>query len=310
MAENGNQSLGALEQHLKSMFDRYANNRTALPEPKWHRNRANFYRDPTLDTKTWTAGENDSRKSKTVFDITKNKCLAAVTIIYDMLTQGGRLALMFMPEDVEQAKLLTQQKQTEDAGMVVTGLDPTVQDAIEAQTNVVDRQLENCDGRLQLLKCLLSGAIYGKFWSKRFTTTINSSGYKRIAPDLYEHWKKAEPAPGVEFKSVWSMFWDMEAATPEQREGVVERDFVSAFEVRSLLGQKFYLDDQLKLVLGRMQGPDKRAAGAQGGPNSSLPPALAAVAERTRTAEIREFWLPATRRGRACFSSSLNSSNR
>jgi hypothetical protein len=290
MAENGNQSLGALEQHLKSMFDRYANNRAALLEPKWHRYRASFARDPTLDAKTWTASERDSRKSKTVFDLTKNKCLAAVTIIYDMLTQGGRLALMFMPEDVQQAKLLTQKQQSEGSGVAVEGLDPTVSDALEAQTNVVDRQLENCDGRLQLLKCLLSGAEYGMFWSKRFTTTLNTSGFKRIAPDLYQHVKSAEPAPGVEFKSVWSMFWDMEAASPEQREGVIERDFVSAYEVRQLKGQQFYIDTQLDLVLGRMAGPQRAAAGAQGGPNSNMPPALAEVAERTRTAEIREFW--------------------
>lgn len=110
MAEGSNATSLALEQHLKGMFSRYSTNRKKLLEPQWNRYRANFYRDPTLDDTTWTQAEKDPLRSKTIFDLTKNKVVSAVTIIYDMLTQGGRLALMFMPEDVEQAKAMSRQQ--------------------------------------------------------------------------------------------------------------------------------------------------------------------------------------------------------
>ncbi|MCX7010284.1 MAG: hypothetical protein NTY53_24100 [Kiritimatiellaeota bacterium] len=310
MADNFNQSLGTLETHLTCVRDRGFLNRQASIEPKWQRNRANFYRDPTLDAKTWTEAEKDGRTSKTVFDITKNKCMAAVTIIYDMVTQGGRLALMVMPEDRAEAKaeisgstrppaLLTaggqpgtptNPEQANAGADMVSQAAADVQAAVDKQTALVDRQFENCDARLQVLKSLLSGAIYGSFWCKRYVSKIATRGFRRLAPDVYEPFEQDEPAPAFEAKSIWNMFWDIEAATPEQREYVFERSFVSQFEVRQMMKKPYYLDRKLKLVLDKMQSTTRANNTTSGGPGTTLPPAMQAVSERSRTGELIEFW--------------------
>ena len=64
--------------------------------------RAAYYKRSDLDPRTWTDGEKRSDKGKTVFDVTKQKILAGVTIIYDMLCMGGRLAFMLVPDDLDQ----------------------------------------------------------------------------------------------------------------------------------------------------------------------------------------------------------------
>lgn len=307
MAEQ--QLLSSAATFLDTLYNRYKTNRDAWLTVKWTRNRAAYYKRPDLDPRTWTDGEKRSDKGKTVFDVTKQKILAGVTIIYDMLCMGGRLAFMLVPDDLGQGSGVAAKPETgnlkpesggEGAGGSAGGVAlPTAgagqadfsqeQSDLDLMQRRIDRQLEACNARAELHKTLLSGGIYGDFWTKFFESEIIHSSYQQLAPGLFDLVEVKEPAPAFEYKSPWNMFHDLEANSDEKMEAVVERDFFSTYEIRKLLGKPFYITSAIRRVLQAATDTIQGGSGGQGA-NSNLPPHLQEICQRTRTIEVREFW--------------------
>lgn len=268
------------------LFHNWQKERKQLLESKWQKNIDAFN---SVTTGFWKKDEAKDWRSDTFIALTKIKVLAAYSIILDMLLQGGKIPFNLIPSPwdfVVMDDLPEEERQY-------------IEDAIEDMTGTIHQQLCDCNADRQLMKHIMSGAIYGETLSKWFVQEVERTGFKQtsFAPEglqdpqgqynRFESYSTTHNSPAWGYVSVWDIFRDLETDDLQAGQGIIQRQMISPYMLRQKMGQPLYLDSTIQKAIKDAKQP--------GGPESSqdtptLPPGLRDIAYRHNTIENLEFW--------------------
>jgi hypothetical protein len=212
--------------------------------------------------------------------------MAAWSMIVDMLLQGGKFPLMFIPSPWDKVKIEDLPAQQQEF----------IEESIDDMTSLVHQQMEDCKADMHLMRCGLSGGIYGEYFAKRFVHEVERTGYTQasMAPEglqdpnqqytRYE--KKVEKVvqPAWEYKSVWSIFRDLESDNMQDGAGVIERDMLSPYELRQKLNLPFFIPDAVERAIKEAPSRGQSESG-DASDTESLPPGMRVIETRTKTIE-------------------------
>ena len=240
-----------LGSYLKNeLFDKWAKQRKDKVEAKWIKNEDAFN---GVSRGFWKIGETEDWRSDTFIKMTKIKVLSAYSIVIDMLLQSGRfpISLNLSPWDnvILEDLPLDQQE--------------IIQDNIDDMSALIQQQILDCQGPMELMKCVMAGARFGETYWKTYIHDITRKGFKMIdnspegMPELqqqdqykrYEYFENQIKAPAFRYVSCWDMFRDMETDDMQRSRGCVERSWASAYDLRQLKGKPYYIDDAIDKVI-------------------------------------------------------------
>lgn len=280
-----------LVEEIQSVLKTYQSQRDPL-ECKWNRNYAAYSRNHLHDQSGWLSpdfqtsekeDDPESWQSSTVPDITKQKVVSATSLVSDVLFVGGKLNFALKDETLD-SEARAGPSAPEGAGLDVPG----VVDPIEENQKLIHRQLDECDAPAHLERCVLSAALYGRCYAKRF---VRVSRNERLAQDetgevYFEQEERKDPA--IEYKSVWNIFRD-ESCSLEESDAVIETAWRSPYHVRKLRDKSNVIAENLREVLeqSRSKAGDRNRSGADSQRESPLNRNLRA---RRNTVRMVEFW--------------------
>ncbi len=268
---------------VEIIFKNFQENRKDL-QLKWQQNIDDFN---CVLTETLKGGESIGWRSKVVPPSTKIKVLSAYSVVIDMLLQGGKIPFMMAPspwDNVVLDDLPDEQREI-------------VEESINDATNKIEQQLQDCNGDRELMKSVFCKAIYGESISKRFVHEVVRKGFKKtsLAPEglrndgQFERWEpyqKTIKSPGVRFVSLWNIFRDLESDDLQAGVGIIERNMVSAYDLRNKMGQPFWIDSEILEAL--KEAPEKDGSQTEAVETDSLPPELRNVVHRQKTIQELE----------------------
>jgi len=277
-----------LASSVLAILSNWEQNRKPLQQ-KWEKN-SQAYR--AISSGYWKTKETADWRSNAFLNITKQKVLAAYAIIVDTLLSGGKIPFIITPAPWEDVNLKE--------------LDPELLTAVESEikmmVGLIDQQLLTCNADRELMKNILAAAIYGETWQK---DTVGESEYSHYEPELPElpegvedmsripqelvSWKITKlkrTVPGTIYVSTWDMFYDMENDDIQEGQGIIHRQLVSPFWLRSKKNKRYFFNAAIESVLGNVRA--EMNTGSSG--TDSLPPAERDVEFRQNTIEYSEFW--------------------
>lgn len=270
-----NATQSTLASYVQKTLQDAKTNRTRLHE-KWQRNYAAANVDEDFDALTWKKKERKkSWKSDSYVDVTRQKVTAFMSLAQDAIFRGAKVPFMLDPDPSVVAGGMT------DASIV--------QQAVEQNQALIQRQHAKTDAIKEMIRCLLSGAVYGEYYAKRFVTDIVDVVQQEPYPNVIVKQITRSPAMAMEFKSVWNIWWERESKDIQKSDYVFERTMMSASQIKGLGWKPNYLKTAIRLVTERV------AAGASAtqsaADTSSLPPGERGISVRKRNTEVYECWL-------------------
>lgn len=217
-----------LEKEIAELFQTYSNNRAQSLEDKWLDAYNAFHRisDPS---KSWKTGEGDDWRSDAYLGATKQKVMAAVAIINDVLVQNGKINYALEASAVEKEML-------EKQGLPEDSLD----DDIEVMKALMDDQLERAKADRKLISLALSAAVYGRGFFYVSLEDWVKGGWRRvpgtetIEMEVFERYEERLTSPSWTVMSTWDVFWDLEAENPREGKGIFHRTFVDKYDMARL----------------------------------------------------------------------------
>jgi hypothetical protein len=252
-------------------------------EIEWQEDLDNFMAEE--DSKKWKSRDavkekqEDQWKSSVFVRVVKEKVVMAYTFLNDLVLQGGQIPFMFKankesysPEELEIAD----------------------KQAMDMRDKVRD-QLVECKAERQFMKGTFSMSLYGETWVKTpLFREVEKKRFQRSFPEgfegradfaRFEQQTFTEMKPCIEYKSVWNMFQDPEYEDPQQGRGIIERDYISAFDLQMKRGKPGYNDEAILKVLSENIKRSKPNADT-----SSIQPNLREIHNPDRTILYLEFW--------------------
>ncbi len=266
-----------LAEHIKTVYTNYKDNRLDH-ENRWMRNRAAAQADLDLDEHgVWKKSERaEDWQSDTMVDVVRQKVVTAKATIMDTAFKGGKVQFMLVPARGGE----------EPAPEVDGNLQADRDEVIISNERYIERQLENCDAVDEFSKCIHSGAVYGRYFAKRYTTDMNCDGFEPIAENVFVESEERSDTLAIENKSVFNMFWDMETDDLKTGEAVIERDYISHSELRSDIGKPFHFESAIKKALKDCEDSDNTL----GDDSEAVPEKLRDIKKRTRLIRKLEYW--------------------
>ena len=166
-----------------------------------------------------------------------------------------------------------------------------VDNEIEHGENRLQRQFENCEAGDEVSKMVDDCIGYGECWAHTYVTDLTTERYIEIEPGIYDQVIDEESTKGVEHVTVWEMYRDMEALTPESGQYVIRRQKVSPYDIKQLADKPNFIPAKIAQVIKDLPNSD-HPDGSNTTPDStnSLPPYLREVTGRKKTIDRREFW--------------------
>jgi len=276
-----------LEEYVLELFTNYKDNRTTLQE-KWEKNSSAFR---GISTGFWKKGEGEDWRSNSFVNITKQKIMAAYSLIVDIILAGGKIPFMLHPAPQEYVNF-------DD---IPEDMQAEIERSIDDMVRRIDQQLLDCKADRELMKMVLSLAIYGETYAKFIVHDVEQSEYVQEAVEMPEGvtdmtrvpeslvtWvikRKKQSAPGCISTSVWDIFQDLEKKDVQECNGIFHRSLVSPYWLRQKVGRKHFnkvaIDEVLEVVKANQDATQT---------DSSLPPALRDVKNRKNTIQYLEFW--------------------
>ena len=276
---NTNEDKTGLEQYVSKTFKEFQTDRKDL-ELKWQMNIDSFNKELHTKLKKTEGGTSDldSWRSNRFIGITKQKCIAAHSIIVDTVMQGGKLPYFLDQSDVADQELESaddELKQAEDQKR-------------ELMSATINEQLKRCNADAEFSRNVLSAAIYGETYGKQSVKTVVKKGYGYTADDDgQESWGKISEEvdyPKYEALSIWDVFRDIEEDDLQHGRAVIHRQMVSPFELRSMKGDAFVIDHKIGSVISAHKGDYDEEDTA------SLPPAQREIQNRKKKITMIEYW--------------------
>lgn len=251
-------------------------NRTRV-QKKWVRNYAAANCDDNFDPDTWK--EQESKKKKTwksdsYLDVTRQKITAFMALAVDSVFKGGRVPFML----------------DADTRTVPPTTDPLiVQAAIDSNQDEIHRQQTATDAITHLKRCLLSGAIYGEYYAKRYVTDAVETVQEEPYPNMLVKTVRRTPTAAIRQVSVWNFWWEREAGSPQRAEYCIEREMIGQTQLRAMAHKPFFMADKIKAVLDKSANRQRQSQTPAD--TSTLPPGHRTTPYRSRPTEYYEFWL-------------------
>jgi hypothetical protein len=221
----------------------------------------------------------DEWKSSVFVRVVKEKVVMAYTFLNDLVLQGGEIPFILKPnaESYDEGEMEMAQKHADD------------------MRNKIKDQLIECKADRTFMKGTFSMALYGETWAKSpLFREVEKKRWRRITVPGFEddpNYQRFEQdtltqiKPCIEYKSVWNMFMDPEYEDPQEGRGIIERDYISAFDLRMKKGKPGYNDEAIDKVISeninRQRGEDD---------TSSISPHLRDIHNPDRTIQYLEFW--------------------
>jgi len=213
-------------------------------------------------------------QSDTMDDTIRQKIAAAKALISDTAFKGGRVQFMLVPP-----------QGAESIGAAGAQRDPVV----KANEDFIGRQLDNCNAVGELGKCVLSGATYGRYFAKRYTTAMElGNGFQAVGPNVFEEVSSDETTMAFENKSIFNMYWDMESDDLTNGEAVMEVDLVSPYMLRLDAKKPYHFPKFIQAAIEAAK--PKTTTGTGTDESRTLPTRLRDISFRTRNIHKIEFW--------------------
>lgn len=281
----------ALAEYLRdNIYDKLRKEREATIEPKWQKNIDAF--NAVVNSEYWKEGETEGWRSDTFIKLTKQKIVTAYSMIVDIILQGGKIPFSLLPSpwDTMVFKDLPEEQKKR------------LEDDIDEMEDLINQQFQDCSADREMMKNIMSGAIYGETIGKKYVHEVIRTGYKKIslAPqglqdqqgqyDRFEAFKKTKDAPAYRHISNWNFFRDLETNDLQTGLADIERDLVSPFWLRKKKGQPFWIDDAIDRAIKNARKPGDTSSTGSTSDTSSLPPFLRTITNRHNTIENLEFW--------------------
>jgi hypothetical protein len=218
--------------HLTQLFSNFEQNRRTI-QNKWDRNHRAFVRQE--GDEVWKTGEGTDWRSKTYIGKTREKVFAAAALIMDTMLQGGKIPYAFKASPWQ------------PEGVLTFDSDQVIQQEIASMTALTDRQLVDTHADRQLMKHVISQALYGITWGKKIVHAVKRSGwrqetltidgifdYSRVAGATeWRKWQTEQVQPGWAYVPCWDVFWDVESENVQESAGIFHRQIVSPYWLRS-----------------------------------------------------------------------------
>lgn len=268
--------------YLDQMYQDWGEHRKDK-EIEWQEDLDNFLAKE--ETTKWKEKDNvkkkteDDWKSSVFVRVVKEKVVMAYTFLNDLVLQGGEIPFMLKPNSESYTE-----EEMEMAGDLAQDMRDKIKD-----------QLVECKADRTFMKGTFSMALYGETWAKsplfrevekKRWKKITIPGYEMI-PEMQRFEKEVvtEIKPCIEYKSVWNMFMDPEYEDPQEGRGIIERDYISAFDLRMKKGKPGYNDDAIDQVISENINRTRAEADT-----SSISPHLRDINNPDRTIQYLEFW--------------------
>lgn len=283
--------LGTIVTTLDTKFQNFEQNRKTVQD-KWDRNHRAFVREE--GDEVWKSGEGKDWRSKTYIGKTREKVMSAAAMVMDTILQGG----------VVPYALKASQWQHPEAGQDAMA---NAEADIAAMTKLIDQQLIDSHADRQLMKHVLSQALYGITWAKKIVHSVKRNGWRRqtmTVDGIYDYariksahtwskWSEQTASPGWVYVPVWDIFADAEYPDNVQdSSGIFHRQIVSPYWLRSKKGRPYFIDQNIEAVTRLALGTSGSAV-----PNisdttdyNSVAPMLRNVKFRENMLTYREYW--------------------
>jgi hypothetical protein len=283
MNSSPNEPTGLAYYIREILYKRWAKDRQPLEE-KWQRNLNAF---KAVSEGQWKKEEAEGWRSDTFIQMTKIKILAAWSLVTDMFLQGGKFPFSLQLSPYSDMQL---EGMPED-------MKANVEQAIEDQISLIHQELQDCQGDQHLMKCVMSSAIYGETYGKKFVQPVQKSYYNQT--DLsdgmglpeFQRFEKVtieKNQPAWRYASVWDIFRDIEEDDLKISTGVIERQWKSPYQLRQCKGQDLYLGDAIDSAI--KAAPEPGTQSHTGQDTSAMAPGLRDIKHRSKTIEVLEFW--------------------
>ncbi|OGV36139.1 MAG: hypothetical protein A2020_12100 [Lentisphaerae bacterium GWF2_45_14] len=275
-----NDDITGLVQHVNRVFKEYSEDRKDI-EKKWQRNIDAFHR---ISTGKWKKCEGaESWQSQTFIGITKQKIVAAYSILIDTLLQQGKI-----PFTLELSPL---------CGQLIEDLPPEERAGVERKMELmsarINEQYADCNADRQLMKNVLSGAIYGETYARQSVIDVVKQGYRVVdgtqsASGKYERWEKfkiVKESPSWEYVACWNIFRDIESCDLQKSEAVIYREYMSPNELRKQSEKPFFIKDAIESAIS-----ESYSRSADSVDTSDLPPDKRNIVNRKKNIKVLEYW--------------------
>ncbi len=249
------QQLSGLCEFIVGQYKIFKTDRVNICEENWKNDIALF---KGKDVAQWKKGEGEDWRAKTFIKWAKVKVFAAYAVICDVYFQGGKIPFVLSesPYGKHIKEILTGFISDEE----IKQFQEQEERGIQQMTDKIHEQLGDRDAIRQYMRKILSLAIYGEAWSKfnvedvlreYYEPIIAGTEFEGVMPEIvgFDPRVDTEEVPGWEYRSVWDMFYDMSNEDIQKGGGIIERDFISAYELRQLKGKPFYIDDYIDTIL-------------------------------------------------------------
>jgi hypothetical protein len=269
-----------LAQYITSQFSNFEQNRSPLQE-KWDRNRAAFQRDATVDPKgTWKASEKaEAWQSDTFVGVTRQKVVAAVSLVLDMILQGGQIPFMLKPSATFAQVLAELPEEVQEEA----------RENIEHMEALIRDQFRQCHADRQMIKIVLSIAIYGEAYAKRFVFARTKRRFVQEEQAVWGEDISHQNQPAIEYVPVLDIYRDLETDDLEKSAGIIQRQLVSPYELRQKIGIPYWREAMIENVLKDAKSR-RLDSGTDERDTSSLPVGQRGLDHRQKTIRLLEFW--------------------
>jgi hypothetical protein len=262
-------NLSGLGQFVLKTFSDFKEDRKLIEE-KWEKNISAYNRELITKEKE---GEGEDWRSKTFIGITKQKVIAAYSIVKDSLVKDNKVPFF----------LSCKEEELQDFEQ----MDPNLREQIDQNKEIMEAkihdQIKKGKSGKELDKCILSCAIYGESYGKSTIEEVKEEGYEEI-DGVWQSYSKNYNCPKLENVSVWDIYRDVESEDLQYCRGVIHRKLVSPFELKEMSKGEYFLEDQVKIAIGGNEAYNDPED------TSSLSPAQREISNRKKSIRVLEFW--------------------
>ncbi len=274
---NSNDNCG-LADFVNRTFKEFEQNRKDT-EVKWEDNINSFKK---VKDHQWKKDEGKEWRSKTFIGITKQKILAAYSIVIDTLLQGGKIPFFLKLANVSEQQL---ERISDEEKQIID------QD-IDLMTAKIQEDLDLCNGATQLQRVVMSGAIYGESYGKKSVHAVNEKEWQQTqyedGSSAWEQVDKIKDRPKWEAVTVWDMFRDIESDDLQKGRAVIQRAMMSPYDLRQLDGKEFIVPESIDEVIKKGDASNNNSKSDES--STSYSPARRDIINRKKSIRVLEFW--------------------